>query len=119
LAALAFTPLPALAQASVTALSVSTSPSLSATASLEGAEVLGVGGGSVVWLSVVATYSNQTTANVTSAAGTTITSLAPDILSAGSNGRLDFSTIAGSAQAAAVLVEHGGITRLVGFRVTP
>jgi hypothetical protein len=103
--------------ATVTELSVATQPALPVAAAAKGEPVWAVPGGGTVQLVVAAHHADGSQTEVT-AAGATYRSLAPQVVSAGEGGALQFAAPSGR-RAAAVLVEYGGAKRVVSFQVEP
>jgi len=99
-------------------LEVTTTPALPAAAHSAGAVVRTARAGSIVQLRVVARGADGSALDVTADPATTYASLAPAVASVGAAGELHFAAQT-SPQAAAVVVEHGSASALVGFDVLP
>ncbi len=109
------------ARATPVSLEISTNPPLPIAASVDGSELLAVGSGMSLQLNVLALDASGNSNDVTTAGGTTYQSLTPSVVQVSNTGVLSFSASAGESRnrAAAIVVTHAGLTKLVGFDVNP
>jgi hypothetical protein len=107
--------LAAFAQPATVELSIATEPALAVAAEAKGEQVLSVSGGSTVQL-VVTAHENGSPTDVTSSA--TYRSLAAGVVTVSESGALQFGAPSGR-RVAAVVVEYGGVTRVMAFQVEP
>lgn len=109
------------ARATPASLEISTNPPLPIAASVEGSELLSAASGVSLQLNVIALDASGNSNDVTTAGGTTYQSLTPSVVQVSNTGVLSFSASAGESRsrAAAIVITHAGLTKLVGFDVTP
>ena len=108
------------AAAELTALEISTQPSLAIASEQDGERVLSAASGAVIQLQIVARHANGSGEDVT-ATGTTYSSLAPEIVQVSASGVLTFSAAPEpwTYRAGAIVIEHAGLSKLQGFDVVP